>query len=120
MPGAMVFASLDARISGVLPSPSVMTGVRSVTGRNFRYSSMTPRQRFMISLVLTLDANQRGRFGHEGHAIDLFECGLDIAFPRDVGLDDNRYRLSLPPAFLQHRRDADTCLLYTSDAADER
>src|SRR5690349_18257832 len=107
MPGAIFCVSLVARMSGVLPSPSVMTGVRSVTGRNLRYSSMTPRQRFMISLVFALDANQRRRLGHEGHAVDLFERGLDIAFSRHVCLDDDRYGLSFPPSFLQHRRDAD-------------
>src|SRR5947209_1148488 len=30
--------------SGVLPSRSVTTGVAALTGRNRRYSSMTPRQ----------------------------------------------------------------------------
>src|SRR5262249_22917690 len=108
MPGAIFFASLLARISGVLPSPSVMIGVRSVTGRNFRYSSMTPRQRFMSSLVFALDANQCHRLGHERHAVDLFEGGLNIAFPCHVCFHDDGYSLSLAPPFLQHRRDADT------------
>ena len=34
-----------ASMSGVLPSHSDTTGVRSVTGRRARYASMTPRQR---------------------------------------------------------------------------
>ena len=65
MPGAIFLARRAARISGVLPSPSVITGVRSLTGRNLRYSSMTPRQRFMALLVLALDPNQGGGLGHE-------------------------------------------------------
>src|SRR5574342_795856 len=107
MPGAIFFASLVARISGVLPSPSVMTGVRSVTGRNLRYSSMRPRQRFMISLVLAFDADQGGRLGHESHAVDFFERGLDLAFSRHMCLDDDWNGLSFTPSLLQHGRDAD-------------
>src|SRR5262245_30327812 len=108
MPGAIFFASLLARISGVLPSPSVMIGIRSVTGRNFRYSSMTPRQRFMSSLVFALDTNQCHWFGHECHTVDLFERGLHIAFPCHVGFHNDGYSLSLATPFLQHRRDTDS------------
>src|SRR5512135_1919663 len=107
MPGAIFFASLAALISGVLPSPSVITGVRSVTGRNLRYSSMSPRQRFMTSLVLALDTDQGRRLGHERHTVDFAERSLDVAFSCHVCLDDDGDGLSLPPPFLQHRRDAD-------------
>ena len=44
MQGVTSRASRSARISGVLPSFRVITGVCSVTGRNFRYSSLIPRQ----------------------------------------------------------------------------
>ena len=59
MPGAIFRARRDALINGVLPSPSVTTGVRSVTGRNLRYSSMTPRQRIRHDTLAT-DCGQTG------------------------------------------------------------
>src|SRR5512135_3894367 len=120
MPGAIFFANLAALISGVLPSPSVTTGVRSVTGRNLRYSSMSPRQRFMTSLVLALDTDQGRRLGHECHAVDLTESSLDVAFSRHVRLDDNGDGLSFPTPFLQHRRDADTTAAqFSSDLSQD-
>src|SRR5689334_18858446 len=106
MLGAIRLANRDARISGVFPSCSVMTGVRSLTGKNFLYSSMTPRQ-VMALLVLALDSDQGRRLGHERHAVDLDESGLHFAFSRAVGFDDDRNGLSLPPSLLQHRGDAD-------------
>jgi hypothetical protein len=62
---------------------------------------MTPRQRFMALLVLTLDPYQGGGLGHERHAIDLAECRLDVTFSRRVRLDDDRNRLSFPSALLE-------------------
>src|SRR4029079_1247321 len=107
MSGAIRLASLVALISGVLPSPSVTTGVRSVTGRNFRYSSMTPRQRFMASLVLALDPDQGGGLGDKGHAIDRSQRRLDIALRGGMGLDYDWNRLAFAPALLENGRDTD-------------
>src|SRR3954469_18112446 len=107
MSGAICLASLVALMSGVLPSPSVTTGVRSVTGRNFRYSSMTPRQRFMALLVLALDPDQGGRLGDKGHAIDRSQRRLNIALRGGMGLDHDRNRLPFAPALLENGRDTD-------------
>src|SRR4026209_2967853 len=102
MPGAICLASRVALISGVFPSPSVTTGVRSVTGRNFRYSSITPRQRFIALLVLALDTDQGGGLGDEDHAIDRSQCRLDIALRGGMGLDYDRNRLPFAPSLLEN------------------
>jgi hypothetical protein len=70
IPGAIFFASRAARISGVLPSPSVITGVCAVTGRNFRYSSMIPRQRF-ITIYSTILSAQPERHIHSSRPSTL-------------------------------------------------
>src|SRR5262245_61544824 len=114
MSGAIFLASLEARMSGVLPSPSDTTGVRSVTGRNFRYSSISPRQRFIVSLVLTFNANQCSRFRHEGHVIDFLKCLLNIPFLRHMCLDDNRHGLARAPTLLQHGRNANSAMAQLS------
>src|SRR6266513_3193812 len=103
MPGAICLTSRVALISGVLPSLSVTTGVRSVTGRNFRYSSITPPQQFIALLVLALDTDQGGWLGDEGHAIDHSQGCLDIAFRSGMGLDHDRHRLPFAPALLKDR-----------------
>src|SRR4051812_34061683 len=108
MSGAICLASLVALMSGVLPSPSVTTGVRSVTGRNFRYSSITPRQRFIASLVLALDPDQCGGLGDEGHAIDCSQRRLYITFHGGMGLDDDRNRLPFAPALLKDGGDTNS------------
>src|SRR5574341_623272 len=107
MPGAIFLASRVALMSGVLPSPNVMMGVCSVTGRNFRYSSITPRQRFIALFVLAFNPDQDGGRRDTGHAIDLAESCLDIPLLGHMGLNDDRDRLSSPSSLLQHRRDAD-------------
>src|SRR5881409_1116615 len=98
MPGAICLARRVALMSGVLHSLSVTTGVRSVTGRNFRYSSITPRQRFIALLVLAFDTDQGGGLGDEGHAIDHSQCCLDIALRSGMGLDHDRNRLPFAPS----------------------
>src|ERR1043166_1529664 len=108
MSGAICLASLVALMSGVLPSPSVTTGVRSVTGRNFRYSSITPRQRFIALFVLALDPDQGGGLGDKGHAIDRSQCRLDMALRGGMGLDHDRNRLPFAPSLLEDGRDTDT------------
>ena len=49
-------ATRGASSSGVLPSRSVTTGVASETGRNSRYSSITPRHGAIIPLLPSLAA----------------------------------------------------------------
>src|SRR5678815_5607348 len=110
MPGAICLANLVALMRGVLPSLSVTIGVRSVTGRNFRYSSMTPRQRFIALLVLALDPDQGCRLGDKGHAIDRSQRRLHIALPGGMGLDDDRDHLPFAPPLLKYRRNTDSAL----------
>src|SRR3990167_8212343 len=94
-------------MSGVLPSPKLMTGVASVTGRNFRYSSIMPRQRVIRLLILPFHADQHGGLRNKGLTIDFTYRLLHIPLLRHMRLDHHRNRLSFATALLEHRRDAD-------------
>src|SRR5579862_8273361 len=95
----------SARSSGVSPSRSVTTGVPSETGRNGRYSSITPRQ----AVLLTVDhpddvpdgADHVERFDPREHPPHL-ALARGVRDHHDVGVR--------AAALLRDRRDADAFL----------
>src|SRR5438309_1500661 len=93
-----------ARRSGVAPSRSVTSGVRGVTGRYGRYSSITPRQ-----ALLAID--HPNHVAHRADDVERLDAGQDAPHPalqRRVGdHDDVR---GLAPALLHDRADADALL----------
>src|SRR5574337_84591 len=77
--------SRSARTSGVFPSPSVMTGVRSVTGRNDRYCSMIPFRLIVCmarSIGHSLDPQTDGLVAHHIESVDRAKRPLHIALDR--------------------------------------
>ena len=61
----------------------------------------------MELLVVSLDADQRGRFGDERHPVDVVQGGLHLMFHGGMSHDHDRNRFAVFPTFLQDGRNAD-------------
>src|SRR5262245_38257674 len=98
-----------ASTSGVLPSSSVTTGVRSLTGSRSRYASMTPRQPFIFGRFAVASLFSSHHAEHRADAPDHIEVA-DVVNGRgqrglacEVRHEDEPGALALP--LLLHRLD---------------
>src|SRR5574337_1656285 len=115
--------SRSARTSGVFPSPSVTTGVRSVTGRNDRYCSMIPFQLLVFiarSIGHSLDPQADGLVAHHIELVDSAKRPLHVAFDRLMGQYDDRDGALLMTSLLDDRDDADVVAAQNPDRKSTR
>src|SRR3970040_2324326 len=108
-------------MSAVLPSFRVTTGVRSVTGRDSLYLSMTP---FHLVAVMpaspghTFDPQTHRLLAYDIEVVDGLQRALHIPFYGLVGHHDDRHRALFLPAFLDDRDDTD--IIVPQDPRDFR